>query len=264
MGDSTVWQAWGFGRKHDRRILVSGARRAGLILFGPGFSTSALGHDLVSKQFVRAENRALLCCRSTQDPLDAFEARAAVCVAVDGKRCRASRTRSSTCRLFGKLARGSASRGRLFGLHAASRLLRGRGLATWRPIGVEISRLLRGLAETKAATSISWSAIPYPLRGSSLEVILESAQAPTVARTRSLLLQRLDHGRPNKLENCTTRRSRGGRLPRRKSCYRAESDEPRAMLASRNLGRPDSRSIESSPFTGHVLRTTGYRSQGRD
>ncbi len=52
---------------------------------------------------------------------------------------------------------------------------------------------------TNVATSIRWSPIPYPLRSSSLEVILEATQTPMVAETRSLLLQRLDRGWANEV-----------------------------------------------------------------
>ena len=53
---------------------------------------------------------------------------------------------------------------------------------------------------TKVTTSISWSTIPHPLRSSSLEVILESTQTPTVVETPSILLQRLDRGWASEVE----------------------------------------------------------------
>ena len=79
--------------------------------------------------------------------------------------------------------------------------------------------------ETKAATSISWAAIPFPLRSSSLEVILEAAQTPTVAESRSLLLQRLDRGWANEVEKYHAQEQRKPSLLGGVPAIELESDE---------------------------------------
>jgi len=79
--------------------------------------------------------------------------------------------------------------------------------------------------ETNVTASIRWSAIPYPLRSASLEVILEATQTLTVAETRSLLLQRLDRGWANEVAKYHAQEQRNPGLLGGVPAIELESDE---------------------------------------
>jgi hypothetical protein len=79
--------------------------------------------------------------------------------------------------------------------------------------------------ETTVTTAIIWSTIPSPLLGSSLEVVLESAQTRTVAETRSLLLNRLDRGWADEVEKYHAQERRKPSLLAGSPAVELESDE---------------------------------------